>query len=172
MSIDKSAKTDKVDLHSQIWFGIFKGSVPAKLIKSTNIEGIKYLLWMRTVRNERGFPRFMFDEELHHVLDQVLRLNESVSAFAEYSERYTETQYTLWLAQKRIEKKKAEAAKQERIIKQREEIAKFQEEERIKSLRIKRQQEAYLAEQAAKKLRLQNLEADRAKAYDSEWGGW
>lgn len=171
MSIDKTVKSDKVDLNTAIWFGIFKGSVPKIMIKSGNVEGIKYLLWMRSVLNEKGFPRFMFHVDLHHVLDNVLRRN-ALAVFNEYEPKYTETDYNLWLAEKRIERKKAEIAKEEEAQRKREELAKFQEQQRLKDIAAKRRRDEYLAKKSHEAELLKRLDQDRQETYATAWGEW
>lgn len=170
MSIDKTVKTDKIELNTTIWFGIHKGCVPAKLIQERNMAGINYLFWMRTVRNEKGFPRFMFNEDLHHVLDDLIRKN--LSAFGHNETKYSETDYNVWRAEKRLERKKAEIKKEQETKRKQKEIAEFQEQERLKSQAIKQRQEEYLAKRAIEQEKLKRLEEERELTYSNAWGTW
>ncbi len=156
-----------INLKTVLWFGIYKGATPAELLKKKNVEGIKYLAWMRSGGFKSPIP---FHKDLHHALDQILRLNSAV--FAECKPRFSESDYNVWLAEKRLEKMKAEKIKADEAQRKQKELAKFQEQQRNKDLEIKRQQAQYLQKKELERRHLNELKEARESAYSSEWGIW
>lgn len=169
MSIDKTVKSDRVELNTPLWFGIHKGKTPNSIIRSLDLSAIRYLVWLREQRNEKNFPRFMFSSSLHHVVDQMIRTNEALS---DCVQRFDATAYAIWLAEskllrekvKKIKLEKAQRAKEELLIREQAQQAKHEE------LKLK-------AQELAIKLKMErefeaNQEAIRMEAYSESWGAW
>lgn len=161
------SKFELIYLNEKIGNGMYAKQTPLQLIKSKDPSAISYLLNLR-LGNSYYEPK-SFQVDLHHVLDNLIRNN---AQFKIYATKYTETDYNLWLAEKRLERKKAEIQREEKTKRKREEIVKFQEEQRLKDLAAKQHKEEYLAKKAHEIELLKRLEQDRQDTYSTSWGTW
>lgn len=170
MSIDKTVRSDKVELSTALWFGAHKGKTPSAMLKSKKFEEIRYLLWLRTELNPQGYPRFMCSLDIHHALDQILRKNPNV--FLGYEPHFSASDYDVWRAEKRLEIKANELRKEQEIIRKREELARFQEEQRRKDEAAKLRHQKYLQDQELLILKQKADQAEREAIYATSWGDW
>lgn len=163
MSIDKRAKTDKVEPNTSLWFGIHKGKTPLDIIRSGNVESIKYLVWLREQKNEKGFPRMMFVADLHHALDQVIRMNQS--ALSDCMTRFDTVAYSLWVAEKKLKKTKQEEEKT-RLANEKKQAQERQAQKIQQNIKEQMEKNRLKNELKAK------AQEARVQTYQAAWGEW
>ena len=150
---------------------MYAGFKPIDLIKKGNLTAIEYFLDLRGT--DPKVPRTKYTRmsaSLHHVLDSFLRKNERYHAT--YKTRFTEAEYSLWLAEMKAEKQRKQEQKAAAERAQQERIQKHRAEEAAK---LKRQAEREAeAERRAEIERLQKIAAtkERELLYREAWAAW
>lgn len=149
-------------LHDKIKSGKYAGRTPRSLIKGSADE-IQYLLWWRDQKSAKGYPAVLFGMDVHHSLDQILRVNPG--KFPNFKPKFSATEFDLYIAEQRLkrEKEKEAAAIQEEANRLKREAEKREQQEKHRLAFEMRE---------AKRLAKAVAEKERELAYVNTWGAW
>ncbi len=154
--------SSRYGLHDKIRSGKYAGRTPRSLIKG-GADEIKHLLWWRDQKSSKGYPAVLFGMDVHHALDQILRVNPE--KFPNYKPKFSVTEFDLYIAEQRLKHKAATeatkaAAEAERLKREAERLKReIALKEKLKEQRLKAQEQA-------------EAERKRELAYLNTWGAW
>lgn len=149
-------------LNDKIRSGKYAGRTPRSLIKGS-IDEIEYLLWWRDQKSSKGYPVVLFGMDVHHALDQILRVNPE--KFPGHKPKFSAAEFDIYIAEQRLKhkKEKEEAAAKEQAERLQREAAKREQQEKHRMLFEARE---------AKRLAKAVAEKERELAYVNTWGAW
>lgn len=154
--------SSRYGLNDKIRSGKYVGRTPRSLIKGSADE-IQYLLRWRDQKSSKGYPVVLFGMDVHHALDQILRVNPG--KFPNYKPKFSVTEFDLYIAEQRLkrEKEKEAAAAKEQAERLQREAAKREQQEKHRMLFEARE---------AKRLAKAVAEKERELVYLNTWGAW
>lgn len=161
-----------IELDKPISFGVYKGFTPISLIKKGNLTAIEYLLDLRGA--DPRIPRAKFvkmSADLHHTLDSIIRNHRERYGEA-FKTRFSQPEYSLWLAEKKAEKLRKQEQKAAAEKAQQERIEKHKAEERARAEARRLKEEAQRQQREIEKAEALLAQKLRESAYQSTWAAW